>query len=209
MLIVSPWTYNRNVLNVMLSTLEKPVAPLPTIWMDTGSLPRHRTQTYQLLTTLHPARSFSKNAGLSVSYTNYLTPPQTTSAANLKLHTNLSSNPNTFPVSTSIKPPNSSLAPAVLKVLIQSALFYCWGRPLCLGRNIHFCFVFISICLSGVHPRAQRRSRQSKVSAALSSFHIYLFVSCLSRFSLLYTTSRDLAIVVWGLDISIDHCYDC
>ena len=28
------------------------------------------------------------NAGLSVSYTNYQTPPQTTSATNLKLHTN-------------------------------------------------------------------------------------------------------------------------
>ena len=49
-------------------------------------------------------RSLSKNAGLTVSYTNYLTPPQTTSAANLKLHNNSSSNPNTPPVSTSINP---------------------------------------------------------------------------------------------------------
>ena len=35
--------------------------------------------------------------GLLVSNTNYLTPPQTTSAASLKLHTNLSSNPDTPP----------------------------------------------------------------------------------------------------------------
>ena len=32
-----------------------------------------------------------------------------------------------------------------------------------------------SICLSDAHPRAGRRSRQSQVSAVLSSFHIYLF----------------------------------
>ena len=32
---------------------------------------------------------------------------------------------------------------------------------LCLGRNIHFRFVFISICLSDAHPRAGRRSCQS------------------------------------------------
>ena len=159
MLIVSPWTYNRNVLNEMLSTLEKPVALLPTIWMDTGSPPRYQTQTYQLLSTLNPTRSLSRNAGLSVWYTNYLTPPQTTSAANLKLHTNLSSNPDTSPVSKSFNPPHSTLAPAVLKVSIQSALFYCWGRPLQFGQNIHF--HFISICPSDTHPRARRCSHVS------------------------------------------------
>ena len=58
-------------------------------------------------------------------------------------------------------------------------VFYCWGRPLCLGRNIHFRFVFISIFLSDAHPRAGRHSRQSYVSAALSPFHIYLFISSL------------------------------
>ena len=40
----------------------------------------------------HVDRSLSKNAGLSVSYTNYHAPPQTTSTTNLKLYTNLSSN---------------------------------------------------------------------------------------------------------------------
>ena len=119
----------------MLSTLEKPVAPFPTVWMDTGSPPR--TQTYQLLSTLNPTRSLSRNAGLLVSYTNYLTPPQTTSATNLKLHTN----PDTPPVSTSVNPPNSTLAPAALKVSLQSTVFYCWGRPLWYGWNIHFSFV--------------------------------------------------------------------
>ena len=56
------------------------------------------------------------------------------------------------------------------------------------GRNINFHFVFISICLSNTHLRAGC-SHQSYVSAALSPFHIYLFVSCLSRFFLLYTTN--------------------
>ena len=42
-------------------------------------------------------------------------PPQTTSAANLKLHTNSSSNPNTPPDSTPINPLNSTLAPVALK----------------------------------------------------------------------------------------------
>ena len=106
-----------------------------------GSSPRYRTQTYQLLSTLNPTRSLSRNAGLLVSYTNYLIPPQTTSAANLKLHTNLSSNPDTPPVSTSVNLPNSTLVPAALKVLIQSPVFYCWGRPLWSGQNIHFRFV--------------------------------------------------------------------
>ena len=65
----------------------------------------HQTQTCQLLSTVSPTRSLSKNAGLLVSYTNYLTLPQTTSAASLKLHTNLSSNHDTTPVSISVNPP--------------------------------------------------------------------------------------------------------
>ena len=137
----------------MLSTLEKPIAPFLTVWMDTGSPPRYWTQTYQLLYTLNPTRSLSRNAGLSVSYINYLTPLQITSAVNLKLHTNLSSNPDTPLVSTSIKPPNSTLAPAALKVSMQSPLFYCWGRPLWSGWNIHF--RFISICLTTLTCRCQ------------------------------------------------------
>ena len=55
---------------------------------------------------------------------------------------------------------------------LQFLVFHCWGRPPCLGRNIHFRFVLISTCLSDAHPRAGRRS-----SAALSPFHIYLFVN--------------------------------
>ena len=112
-----------------------------TVGMDTSSPPQHWTQTYQMPSTYNPTRSLSKNAGLLVSYTNYLTPPQTTSVASLKLNTNLSSNPNTTPVSTSVNPPHSTLAPAALKVSLQSPVFYCWGRPLWSGRNIHFHFV--------------------------------------------------------------------
>ena len=93
----------------------KPVAPFPTACMGTGSPPWYRTQTCQLLSTLSPTKSLSRNAGLLVSYTNYLTPPQTTSAISLKLHTNLSSNHDTTPVSISINPPYSTLASAALK----------------------------------------------------------------------------------------------
>ena len=125
----------------MLSTLEKPVAPFATVWMGTGSPPRYRTQTFQLPSTLNTTRFLSRNAGLLVSYTNYLTPPQTTSVASLKLHTNLASIPDTTPVSASVNPPHSTSVLAALKVSLQSPVFYCWGRPLWSGRNIHFRFV--------------------------------------------------------------------
>ena len=82
-------------LSVMPFTLEKFVAPFQTVWMDTGSSPQYGTQIYQLPSTHNPTRSLSRNAGLLVSYTNYQNPPQTTSAANLKLHTTSSSKPNT------------------------------------------------------------------------------------------------------------------
>ena len=67
--------------------------------------------------------------------------PDSTSAVNLKLHTNLSSNPDTSPVSTFINPPHSTLGPMALKVSIHFPVFYCQGRPLWSGRNIHFRFV--------------------------------------------------------------------
>ena len=99
----------------MLSTLEKPVAPFLTAWMGPDSPPRYRTQTCQLLSTLSPTRSLSRNASLLVSYTNYLTPPQTTFATSLKLQTNLSSNHDTTPVSISVNPPHSTLTSVALK----------------------------------------------------------------------------------------------
>ena len=104
-----------NVKGIMLCTLQKSVAPFQTVWMDTGSLPRYQTQTYQLLSTLNPTRLISKNAGLSVSYINYQTPPQTTPTEKMKLHTNSSSNPDTALVSTSVNPPNSTLVPATFE----------------------------------------------------------------------------------------------
>ena len=117
---VVSWLEDKNALNVMLSALEKPVAPFPTAWMDTGSPPYYRTQTCQLLSTLSPIRSLSRNAGLLVSYTNYLTPPQTTFAASLKQHTNLSFNHVTPPVSTpSYPPPSFTLAPAALTIFVS------------------------------------------------------------------------------------------
>ena len=91
------------------------VAPFPTVWMGTSPPPWYRTQTCQLSSTLSPTRSLSRNAGLLLSYTDYLTPPQTTSVASLKLHTNFSSNHNTTPVSISVNPPHSTLALAALK----------------------------------------------------------------------------------------------
>ena len=136
-----PLNQRQTCYHLMPFILEKHITPFLTIWMDTGSPPQYRTQTYQLVSTFSPTRSLSRNDGLLVSYTNYVTPHQTTSAANLKLHTNLSSNPDIPPVSTSVNPPHSTLVPAALKVLLQSPVFYCWGRPLWFGRNIHFRFV--------------------------------------------------------------------
>ena len=109
--------------------------------LSTGSPPRYWTQICQLPSTLSPTRSLSRNAGLLVSYTNYLTPPQTTSAASLKLHTNLSSNHDTTPVSISVNPHIPSSPRRHLKISLQSPAFYCWGRPMWFGWNIHFCFV--------------------------------------------------------------------
>ena len=101
---MSPWDYD------LFTKLKD---PLQGIWYNTKD---EFIQTYQLLSTFSPTRTLSRNAGLLVSYTNYLTPPQTTSAANFKLHTNSSSNPDTPPVTTSVNPPYSTLAPVALKV---------------------------------------------------------------------------------------------
>ena len=85
-----------------------------------------RTQTYQLLSKLNSTRSLSRDIGLLVSYTNYLTPPQTISTANLKLHTNLSYNHDTTLVSISVKPPHIPSSPRRhLKILLQFLVFYC------------------------------------------------------------------------------------
>ena len=114
-----------------------------------------RTSVGPIVPSTHnPTRSLSKNAGLSVSYTNYQTPPQTTSAANLKLHTNSSSNPDTPPVSTSVNSLNSTLARAALKV--QLGLF-CSTAEECqdlLPESLPFSYHFISICQSVAHPQA-------------------------------------------------------
>ena len=103
---------------------------------------RCRTQTYQLLSTLNSTRSLSKNAGLSVSYTNYQTPPQTTSAPNLKLYTNLPSNPDTPPVSTSVNPPKFHPRPSGIKQFRFSLLYSTAEEGHCdLAESLHFHFV--------------------------------------------------------------------
>ena len=105
--------------------------------MGTGSPPQYQTQNYQLLSTHNPTRSLSRNAGLSVSYTNYLTPPQTTSVASLKLH----------------NPPHSTLALAALKfrfsiLLLRKATVF-W-----LKVYTYFCFTYIY--LSDTHPHVRQ-----------------------------------------------------
>ena len=89
-------------------TLEKPVAPFPTVeWTPVhhnGIEPRPTS----LLST--PTR----NTGLSVSYTNYLTPPQTHPAPIWNCI------PTCLPIPTHprsqhpLNPPNSTIAPAAL-----------------------------------------------------------------------------------------------
>ena len=102
---------------------------------------------------LNPTRSLSKNAGLSVSYANYQTPPQTISTANLKLHTNSSSNSDTSPVSTSVNP---QIPPSPQRHLqFQFSLFYFTAEEghCDLAKSLPFSYHFISICLSNAHLR--------------------------------------------------------
>ena len=95
----------------------------------------------QLLSTLSPTRSLSRNAGLLVSYTNYLTPPQTTSAVSLKLHTNLSSNHDTTPVSISVNPPTFHPRLGGTQKFRFSFLYSTAEEGLCVWAEI---FIFVS-----------------------------------------------------------------
>ena len=119
--------------------------------------------TYQLPSTHNPTRSLSKIAGLSVSCTNYQTPPQTTFTANLKLHTNSSSNHDTPQVSTSVKPPHTQpLSQQYLQFWVS--LFYSTAEEAhgALAESLHlFSFCFISVCLSDTHLQAWRCYRLS------------------------------------------------
>ena len=58
-----------------------------------------------------------------------------------------------------------------ISAISQSTVFFCWGRPLWFGRNIHFCF--ISICFSDVG--------QTTLSSVLGKCHSVLFHFCLFR----------------------------
>ena len=73
------------------------------------------------------------------------------------MHTNLSSNPDTPPVSISVNPINSTLAPEALKSF-DSSLFYSTAEEGHddLAESLPFSFNFISVCLSDAHPRAGR-----------------------------------------------------
>ena len=117
--------------------------------MDTGSLPRYRIQIYQLLSILSPTRFSSKNAGLSVSYTNYQTPPQNTSAANLKLQLVLESRQP--PVSTSVSPPNPTLTPVALISFNSVSHILLLRKATVIWPKVSFSFRFISLCLSDTH----------------------------------------------------------
>ena len=63
---------------------------------------------------------------------------------------------------------------------------YCWGRPLWSGRNIHFRFVS-SLYVLTMLTRGPYDALVSLRYVPLCPLP-YLFVSCLSRFSILYTT---------------------
>ena len=127
----------------MLFTLEKPAISFQTIWMDTSSPTQYWTQICQLPSTHNPAWPLSKNADLSVSYTNCQTPSPTTVATNLQLHINSSSNHDAHRLSQHLFPP-PSIVPSpqrYLQSLSQSLLLYCWRRPRCSGRKSSLIFV--------------------------------------------------------------------
>ena len=95
---------------------------------------------FQLLSTHNPTRSLSKNAGMSVS--NYQTSPQTTSAANLKLHTTSSSNANTPQFQHPLTPPHSTLASAVLKNFTSVSCILLLRKASVFGPKYSFSFRF-------------------------------------------------------------------
>ena len=82
------WCTNSNVCNVMHFSLNKQIRCSQNVWMGTGSLVRSWTLTYRYPSTPNPISSLSRNAGPSISYTNFLMPLLTMSAANLKWHIN-------------------------------------------------------------------------------------------------------------------------
>ena len=169
------------------SILRVRVTPSPTVWMDTGSPPRYRTQTYQLLSTLNPTRSLS---GLLVSYTNYLTPPQTTSAANLKLHTNLSSNPDTHPVSTSINPPKFHPHPSGTKSFDSVSCILLLRKDTVIWPKYSFSFSFVSSLYVLSTLTCGLDDALVSLRWCRSVPLPFLFVSCLWRFFLLYCTYK-------------------
>ena len=155
--------YQLHVLSIMPFTLEKPVAPFQTIWMDTGSPPQYWTQTCQLPSTHNPTRSLSKNAGLLVSYTKT---------------TRLHPRPHPLPIWNWIptRPPilthhwsQNPLTPRIPhSSQWQSLLFYCWGRPWWFGQKSTIFVLFNHYMSSDARPWARRCYHLSSVRAALS-----------------------------------------
>ena len=114
---------------------------LLTAWMDTVSPLQFWTQTYQLPSIPNPLR-FHFQECWSVCVIHKL-PDSTPDHIRRQFETvyQLVLQSQHTPGLNIHKPPNSTLSQVTLKVLIQSVLFYCWGRPLWFGQNINFCFV--------------------------------------------------------------------
>ena len=110
--------------------------------MDTISLPQSQTQIYQLPFIHNPTRSLLRIAGLLLSYSSFLTPPLTTFAANLKLHTNLSPNH----VMPHFHPPHIGLASGTYAFLSVLCALMLKTGTVCLKAP--FLFHFITICLT-------------------------------------------------------------
>ena len=127
----------------------------------TGPVARMWTLTYRYPFTPNPTSSVSRNAGLSMLFTNSQIPHPTTSAANMKWHINWFWNPANSQVSTSdnvtgppppfpfspLAAPANSLPLQLMKaiVLLRAPYIFFPSGSFCSSQTLPFFFIFFSI----------------------------------------------------------------
>ena len=130
----------------MPSTLEKPITPFLTLWMDPGSPPWYWTQTY-LLPSTHKLPDSTPDHICRQFETAYQLILQSRHTPGLNIY---------------LTPLNSTLASVALKSFWLRLFYSTAEEGHCdLAESLPFSFHFFSICLSDAHPRAGWRFRLS------------------------------------------------
>ena len=167
---------------------------LDTVVVVNHPLPPHpqlkcQAQTCQLLSMLNPTRSLSRSAGLLVSYTSCWLhpgphPPPVWGCIRacppIPTHPGLSIR---WPATFHPRPSGTGGFASVYYILLLRRATVIWPR-------CSFSFCFISICLGDAHPRAERHSRWSSVSAALSPSIFVCFLPSMVFLIILYNTYK-------------------